>query len=402
MDHMRLMRAASEETPDSALVFMASTPGTKRDGLDTAALPWRVDNYRLNPVVTWSHDFAGRRLPIGRGDVEVLNTPAGEFVRAAITFDSADPFAAEVERKYREGFLHAVSVSWDDVGADGVPVRSGGRAAYHELLEIAAVPVPGDPLALQEKRGTLLRGMARDLIDALESADDDAEPTTADDANALAEVSLSEGQDAADADADGNGAGERVADADGDIPQIGCYFSEKAGCECVSECAHPDQRTPPDERAADTADDDAEDEGAGDDLAAEMVAVFDPESDDSDAVRGRRYRALLPGYRRMGWTAPELLPADELAALDGDVWRGMFVSGELERLERVGKEISAANLAGLKDALAQLESGVGALKTMVKRVDSGTERAADDGPTAEDIARAIMDSMTVRITNELG
>ena len=387
MDHMRLMRAASEETPDSALVFMASTPGTKRDGLDTAALPWRVDNYRLNPVVTWSHDFAGRRLPIGRGDVEVLNTPAGEFVRAAITFDSADPFAAEVERKYRDGFLHAVSVSWDDVGADGVPVRSGGRAAYHELLEIAAVPVPGDPLALQEKRGTLLRGMARDLIDALESADDDAEPTTADDTNA-ADVSLPEGDLA-----------PRMA------PQDGCYFSEKGGCECVGECQHPDQRQPPGERsdnAADTADDATEDEDAGDDLAAEMVAVFDPESDESDAVRGRRYRALLPGYRRMGWTAPELLPADELAALDGDVWRGMFVSGELERLERVGKEISAANLAGLKDALAQLESGVGALKTMVKRVDSGTERAADDGPTAEDIARAIMDSMTVRITNELG
>lgn len=371
MDHMRLMRAASEEAPDSALVFMASTPGTKRDGLDTAALPWRVDNYRLNPVVTWSHDFAGRRLPIGRGDVEVLNTPAGEFVRAAITFDSADPFAAEVERKYRDGFLHAVSVSWDDVGADGVPVRSGGRAAYHELLEIAAVPVPGDPLALQEKRGTLLRGMARDLIDALESADDDAEPTTADDANAAADVSLPEGDLSPDADADGNGAGERVADAE-----------------------HTDN-------AADAADDATEDEDAGDDLAAEMVAVFDPESDDSDAVRGRRYRALLPGYRRMGWTAPELLPAGELAALDGDVWRGMFVSGELERLERVGKEISAANLAGLKDALAQLESGVGALKTMVKRVDSGTERAADDGPTAEDIARAIMDSMTVRINNEL-
>ena len=136
----------------------------------------------------------------------------------------------------------------------------------------------------------------------------------------------------------------------------------------------------------------------GDDLAAEMVAVFDPESDDSDAVRGRRYRALLPGYRRMGWTAPELLPAGELSALDGDVWRGMFVSGELERLERVGKEISAANLAGLRDALAQLEAGTSALKTMVQRVDSGTERAAAAEPTADDIARAIMDSMAARIT----
>lgn len=372
MDHMRLMRAASEEAPDAALVFMASTPGTKRDGLDTAALPWRVDNYRLNPVVTWVHDFGGTRLPIGRGDVEVLNTPAGEFVRAAITFDRADPFAAEVERKYRDGFLHAVSVSWDDVDASGIPVRSGGRATAHELLEIAAVPVPGDPAALQDKRNTALRSMARELITALASADDETDDADAD-------LSLTEGQDAPDLSlTDGADDATPAADDSG---------------ERVADAEHTDN-------AADAADDATEDEGTGDDLAAEMVAVFDPESDDSDAVRGRRYRALLPGYRRMGWTAPELLPAGELSALDGDVWRGMFVSGELERLERVGKEISAANLAGLRDALAQLEAGTSALKTMVQRVDSGTERAAAAEPTADDIARAIMDSMAARITTE--
>ena len=454
MDHMRLMRAASEEAPDAALVFMASTPGTKRDGLDTAALPWRVDNYRLNPVVTWVHDFGGTRLPIGRGDVEVLNTPAGEFVRAAITFDRADPFAAEVERKYRDGFLHAVSVSWDDVDASGIPVRSGGRATAHELLEIAAVPVPGDPAALQDKRNTALRSMARELITALASADDEPD----------AELSLTEGQDAPDLSLTNDEVAELLADgtrvsgsrmADGSyedlieklrvaakdqriIPGAEWLYPFSTMADSVVFCAMYDGEgnrywmvgysidgdavtftTEPVEvvvnitatiaerghadNAADAADDATEDEGTGDDLAAEMVAVFDPESDDSDAVRGRRYRALLPGYRRMGWTAPELLPAGELAALDGDVWRGMFVSGELERLERVGKEISAANLAGLRDALAQLEAGVGALKTMVKRVDSGSERAAADEPTAEDIARAILDSMTARIeTNNKG
>ena len=369
MDHMRLMRAASEEAPDAALVFMASTPGTKRDGIDTAVLPWKVDSFRSVPTVTWCHDFAGSRLPIGRADVEVLNTPAGEFIRAAITFDRADPFAAEVERKYRAGFLHAVSVSWDDVDAAGIPVRGGGRAVAHELLEIAAVPVPGDPAALLEKRTTVLRSMARELITALASADDEPD----------AELSLTEGQDAPDLSlTDGADDTAPAADDSG---------------ERVADAEHADN-------AADAADDATEDEGTGDDLAAEMVAVFDPESDDSDAVRGRRYRALLPGYRRMGWTAPELLPAGELAALDGDVWRGMFVSGELERLERVGKEISAANLAGLRDALAQLEAGTSALKTMVQRVDSGTERAAAAEPTADDIARAIMDSMAARITTE--
>ena len=38
------------------------------------------------------------------------------------------------------------------------------------------------------------------------------------------------------------------------------------------------------------------------------------------------------------------------------------------------------------------------MKTMVQRVDSGTERAAAAEPTADDIARAIMDSMAARIT----
>jgi hypothetical protein len=361
MEFMRLQRAAPDSAEGNgagdALVFMASTPGTKRDGLDTATLPWRVDTYRTNPVCTWCHDFGGARLPIGRADVEVLNTPAGEFIRAAITFDRADPFAAEVERKYRDGFLHAVSVSWDDVDAAGVPVRSaGGRPVAHELLEIAAVPVPGDPQALQEKRGAALRSMARELIDALEESEAaDAEPTTAD------------GVEAVDA----------VADTDSETE-----------CECDGECADA------------TDDCDAEDEDALADLAAGMVDVFDPASDDSDAVRGRRYRALLPGYRRAGWTPPELLPADELRELDSDVWAGLFVSGELERLERaarVGKELSSANLAGLKDAIDRIDEGVTTIRALVKRVEAGAERAAVDAPPADDFERALSDALAARL-----
>lgn len=383
MQYTRLQRAINEEADAGPLVFMASTPGTKRDGLDTASLPWRVDNFRLNPVVTWSHDFDGKRLPIGRAEVEVIDTAAGEYVRAAITFDRADPFAAEVERKYRDGFLHAVSVSWDDIDASGTPVRAaGGRAAAHELLEIAAVPVPGDPLALQEKRADALRSMARELIAALEESG--AEP----DSDAAAEVAAATCEDCAGGEGCACGAdcptapdAEALEAAPDAEPDAGSGAG--GGDDCEDDC------------------DAADDEGARDAVAAEMVAVFSPATDDSDATRSRRYRALLPAYRRLGWTAPELLPAAELAALDGDVWRGLFVSGELERLERVGKELSAANLAGLRDALAQLEAGCDALRTMVQRVESGRDRgAAEPAPaelSPEDIARAIIDSLSVRI-----
>lgn len=397
MQYTRLQRAINEEADAGPLVFMASTPGTKRDGLDTASLPWRVDNFRLNPVVTWSHDFDGKRLPIGRAEVEVIDTAAGEYVRAAITFDRADPFAAEVERKYRDGFLHAVSVSWDDIDASGTPVRAaGGRAAAHELLEIAAVPVPGDPLALQEKRADALRSMARELIAALEESG--AEP----DSDAAAEVAAATCEDCAGGvgcacGTDSTTAPEAAADARADAGD-----DPLSVCECPHGALYPAEAGEcPCDDCEDDRDDEADDEGARDAVAAEMVAVFNPASDDSDATRSRRYRALLPAYRRLGWTAPELLPAAELAALDGDVWRGLFVSGELERLERVGKELSAANLAGLRDALAQLEAGCDALRTMVQRVESGKDRgAAEPAPaelSPEEIARAIIDSLSVRI-----
>lgn len=187
MAFLRLSRATEDEQPDGPMVFVASTPGTKRDGLDLTGLPWSVENYRANPVVTWVHDFAGNRLPIGRAEVEVVSgqradRAQSETVRAAITFDRDDPFAAEVERKYRNGFLHAVSVSWDDVDASGVPTsRAGGKAVAHELLEIAAVPVPGDPAALIERQAVALRSLARELDAVMSGADVDDAPAGGED-----------------------------------------------------------------------------------------------------------------------------------------------------------------------------------------------------------------------------
>lgn len=169
----RLFRAEDGAEPDEgdgAMSFVASLPGTKRDGADLAGLPWRVDNFRANPVVTWVHDFAGARLPIGRAEVEVAagqraeGEGPSETMRARIVFDEADDFAAEVARKYRDGFLHAISVSWEDVDAEGVPTRASGEdAVAHDLLEIAAVPVPGDPGALLERQAAAARALLASL-----------------------------------------------------------------------------------------------------------------------------------------------------------------------------------------------------------------------------------------------
>lgn len=142
---MQYMRALVESREGDPLRFVASTEGVKRDGKALRSDRWLLDNYRANPVVLWSHDYLGRTLPIGRADVQV----EGDRLVADVVFDRDDEFARQVERKYRDGFLNAVSVGWEDV-------RRGGDL-WHELLDISAVPVPADPDALIERQR---RGLA--------------------------------------------------------------------------------------------------------------------------------------------------------------------------------------------------------------------------------------------------
>lgn len=135
------------EQDSGPLSFVASTPGIKRDGKDLDPGRWMLDNYRKNPVVLWAHDYRGQRPPIGWGRVEIQ---PGQLA-VSITFDQDDSFAREIERKYRNGFLNAVSVGWDDKQLEDGPA--------YELLDISAVPVPGDPDALMERSETGLRAL---------------------------------------------------------------------------------------------------------------------------------------------------------------------------------------------------------------------------------------------------
>jgi hypothetical protein len=143
-------REAAEhpEVDGSPMRFTASTEGVARDGLVIAAEGWKLENYRKNPVVLWAHDYLGRNLPIGKA---VNVAVEGNRLVADVLFDQADDFARQVERKYRSGFLNAVSVGWETKLIE--PGKGGGaaRVAEAELLDISGVPVPGDPDALMER-----------------------------------------------------------------------------------------------------------------------------------------------------------------------------------------------------------------------------------------------------------
>jgi hypothetical protein len=149
---------ADDQSDDGPLPFIASTEGVKGDGFDLRADSWDLSRFKRNPLVLWSHDFFGGRLPIGRADARI----DGKDLKADITFDPDDDFAQQVARKYRNGYLNAVSVSWDAI--DG----------KNHLLEISAVPIPMDPDALMERQKRGLADIGRTLTHLI-----DDEPTLA-------------------------------------------------------------------------------------------------------------------------------------------------------------------------------------------------------------------------------
>lgn len=335
MNYSRLYRAddkaADAGEPGTPITFTAATLGTKRDGLDLAGLPWALGNYRANPVVLYSHDYSGRP-PIGRAEV----TEADGVLTASIVFDQGDAFARDIERKYRDGYMSAVSIGWDDTDAKGLPTRAtGGKPAAHELLDISAVNVPGDPQALIARQAAAMRAFVAELE---AGASEDVEAETVEDVTTVTEIDVSADVELTDEilDAIAERVAERMATDDNNATAV-------------------------------------EGDDAGE-IAARMVAVLDPASPEPDTDRKRKYNALRQPYERLGWTMPEWVDAAELRIMDDDVWRGLFVSGELAR---AGKELSAANMTELAESIAAIEAGTKRLRSLVDRVaGKGADKAA--------------------------
>ena len=164
-----LYRTGTLKVPDgdAPMVFIASDDQPDRHGDIITVEGWDIEGYKANPVFLWLHGMdLMHLLPIGR--VPKLWTEAKQLM-AAVEWDDADPFAAEVRGKYRRGFLKAVSVgfrplAFEEIKADGdgdgtTPDRDrlGIKFLKQELLELSAVPVPANPRALQRAKAWNLR-----------------------------------------------------------------------------------------------------------------------------------------------------------------------------------------------------------------------------------------------------
>lgn len=143
----------SIDEANRTITFVASTQTEDRYGDCVMVEGWDTSNYAKNPVFLWAHDSS--QLPIGKCVGLAKQMGSKPALVQKIQFATADenPFAENVWKLYKGGYLSAVSVGFIP---HEMSLRMDEETGYitgydmtkQELLELSAVPVPANPEAL--------------------------------------------------------------------------------------------------------------------------------------------------------------------------------------------------------------------------------------------------------------
>lgn len=147
----KLVSAQITALGEDEVEVVMSTAALARDGHILVPQGCRLENYRANPIVLWSHD---PNYPIGNAENIVVDP---QQISARIKFAplGISPKADEIRGLMKAGVLRAVSVGFDPI--DGEPLdpkrpRGGQRFTDWELLELSPVSVPADTGAMVTAR----------------------------------------------------------------------------------------------------------------------------------------------------------------------------------------------------------------------------------------------------------
>jgi HK97 family phage prohead protease len=122
-----IVAVVSTDEVDYAGDILVQGKNEKGDG-------WLLDDYNSRGRVYWMHDPFRPNLANATAAVD-----DGRLL-LKVQFDEADPFAAEIARKYREGFLSEWSVGFRPVEGKYEPNEQGGFTFYEQQLdEVSAV-----------------------------------------------------------------------------------------------------------------------------------------------------------------------------------------------------------------------------------------------------------------------
>lgn len=131
------------------LNFILSTAAIDRHGDTVAQTGWKLDNYKMNPVVLFGHDQASP--PVGKAPYVAVE--GEKLIARGVEFTPKDlsPFGWMIGEMYRKGFMNAVSVGFLPGKFKFAEARGEMAIDFEEqeLLEFSAVPVPANPQALQ-------------------------------------------------------------------------------------------------------------------------------------------------------------------------------------------------------------------------------------------------------------
>jgi HK97 family phage prohead protease len=147
----KLIRAEFNQLGDDEVEVVMSTAALARDGHILVPQGCRLENYRANPIILWSHD---PDKPLGNSE----NIEVGQDqIRARVRFAplGISRKADEIRGLTKAGVIRAVSVGFDPI--EGEPLdpkrpRGGQRFTDWELLELSFVSVPADAGALVTAR----------------------------------------------------------------------------------------------------------------------------------------------------------------------------------------------------------------------------------------------------------
>lgn len=139
---------------------VASTESVDRQGEIVMQDGIDINNYMLNPVILFGHDYWS--LPIGKA-IEIVRQAGKTVVRGVFASAEANPLAQQVRKLYEEGILKAVSIGF-------IPLEyNGNQITKSELLELSFVPVPANPEALSILNLVRERGMEKEYAFVLKS-----------------------------------------------------------------------------------------------------------------------------------------------------------------------------------------------------------------------------------------
>ncbi|HMR05362.1 MAG TPA: HK97 family phage prohead protease [Polyangiaceae bacterium] len=151
--HSVTTKAADKRT----VQIIASTEAIDSYG-EIVKQDWRLDRYRANPVVLWSHGRLGLLGPMKADDTLPIGFCSsvgvvGGRLEATVQFvtDAANPFAEKVFEGVRQGSIRGVSVGFRPGRIARVKQPDGSEVdelSENDLFEISFCPLPSNPEAV--------------------------------------------------------------------------------------------------------------------------------------------------------------------------------------------------------------------------------------------------------------